>query len=57
MSERESLAQRLQYRIAVPHDLMAGVGVFGTADVAAESGYQTDGIAEPSGLGDAFFLA
>lgn len=57
VSEREPFAQRLQYRIAVPHDLMPWVRVFGATDVAAESGYETDGVAEPGGLGEAFFLA
>jgi hypothetical protein len=41
----------------LPHDLVSRVRVFGAADVAAQSGYKTDGIAEPSGLGDSFFFA
>jgi hypothetical protein len=33
----------LKFRIALPHDLVAWMWVFGTADVPAESGYATDG--------------
>ena len=56
MSEREPFAQGLQFRIAVPHDLMPWIQVFGAADVSAELGYQTDSVAEPSGLGESFFF-
>ena len=41
----------------MPHDLMPWIGVFGAANVSAELGYETDGVAEPSGLGDLFFFA
>jgi hypothetical protein len=54
---QEAFAQRLQFRIAPPHDLVPRVRIFGPANVAAESGYETDGITEPSGLGDSFFFA
>jgi hypothetical protein len=43
--------------MALPHDLVTWVRVFSTADVSAEPGYETDGIPEPGGLGDSFFLA
>lgn len=43
--------------VAVPHDLVAWGRISGTADVAAEASYDTDGIAEVDGFCDRFFLA
>ena len=57
MPEGESFAQRLQLRIALPHDLMPRVRIGGAANVSTESGYKAHRIAESSGLGDAFFFA
>ena len=57
MSEGEAFAQRLQLRIALPHDLVPRVRIVGAANVSTESGYEAHSIAESSGLGDAFFFA
>ena len=43
--------------MALPHDLVPRVRIFGAANVAAESGYKTDGITESNGVGDSFFFA
>ena len=55
MSEGESFAQRLQLRIALPHDLVSRVRIVGAANVSTESGYKAHGITESSGLCDSFF--
>ena len=43
--------------IALPHDLVARVRVFGSPNVSTKAGYETDCVTESSGLGDPFFLA
>ena len=57
MPEGESFAQRLQLRIALPHDLVPRVRIVGAANVSTESGYNAHSISESSGLCDAFFFA
>ena len=43
--------------MAAPHDFMAWCGIFGSADVAAEASYETDGVAKLDGFPEAFFFA
>jgi hypothetical protein len=57
VAQRQASAKGLQFRVALPHDLVPWRRVLCAPDIAAEPGYEAYGIAEPSWLVDSFFFA
>jgi len=53
--EGETLAQRLQERIAPPHELVSWGRIVVAAEIATQACYETDTVAKVGGLLDVFF--